>query len=116
MVLLSPFVCPRVDCDEAGALSSSLPCFFHQSRVAYKVAIVSESGYETLDMSGVPCPMPLLKTKLKLKTMSVGEVLEVIATDSGSWRDIPQFIENSTHTLLEKQACDGLYRFRIERG
>lgn len=77
---------------------------------------MSESRHETLDMSGVACPMPLLKTKLKLKTMQAGEVLEVVATDSGSWRDIPQFIENSDHTLLEQSECDGLYRFRIERG
>lgn len=69
-----------------------------------------------LDMSGVACPMPLLKTKLTLKSLGAGQVLKVIATDSGSWRDIPKFIENSPHRLIEKTESAGDYLFWIERG
>ncbi len=71
---------------------------------------------QTLDMSGVACPMPLLKTKLALKSMDAGGVLKVIATDSGSWRDIPRFIELSTHRLLQCRDSNGQYEFWIERG
>jgi len=70
----------------------------------------------TLDASGLRCPMPLLKTKLELNGMSPGEELEVIATDSGSARDIPAFLALSSHTLLSSAEADGEYRFVIKCG
>ena len=70
----------------------------------------------TLDASGLVCPMPLLKTKLELNGMAPGEELEVIATDSGSARDIPAFIELSSHELVSQSEADGQYRFVIKCG
>ncbi|MBW0146489.1 sulfurtransferase TusA family protein [Marinobacter arenosus] len=70
----------------------------------------------TLDASGLRCPMPLLKTKLELNAMSAGEELEVIATDSGSARDIPAFIELSSHQLMSSSEADGQFRFVIKCG
>ncbi|MCM0611785.1 sulfurtransferase TusA family protein [Marinobacter sediminum] len=70
----------------------------------------------TLDASGLRCPMPLLKTKLELNNMSPGEELEVIATDAGSARDIPAFIELSRHQLLTSSEAHGQYRFMIKCG
>lgn len=72
---------------------------------------------EKLDASGLRCPLPLLRTKQALMKLSPGQVLEVIATDSGSWRDIPAYIEASRHCLLERTETEpGRYRYRIERG
>lgn len=68
----------------------------------------------TLNASGLRCPMPLLKTKLELNTMSPGETLEVIATDAGSARDIPAFLELSRHHLVSSSEADGHFRFVIE--
>ncbi|WP_417500591.1 sulfurtransferase TusA family protein [Marinobacter sp.] len=70
----------------------------------------------TLDASGLRCPMPLLKTKLELNSMSPGEKLEVIATDAGSARDIPAFLELSRHRLVNSAETDGHFRFVIECG
>ncbi|WP_372985402.1 sulfurtransferase TusA family protein [Marinobacter sp.] len=70
----------------------------------------------TLDASGLRCPMPLLKTKLELNGMSAGEQLEVIATDSGSARDIPAFLALSSHTLVSSTEANGEYRFVIKCG
>ncbi|AHI27741.1 MULTISPECIES: sulfurtransferase TusA family protein [Marinobacter] len=70
----------------------------------------------TLDASGLLCPMPLLKTKLELNSMTPGEELEVIATDSGSARDIPAFIKLSSHQLVSSAETDGQYRFVIKCG
>lgn len=69
-----------------------------------------------LDASGLQCPMPLLKTKLELNGMSPGERLLVIATDTGSLRDIPAWIALSSHQLLSQSEERGAYRFTIERG
>ena len=70
----------------------------------------------TLDASGLRCPMPLLKTKLELNAMAAGERLEVIATDSGSARDIPAYIKLSAHELLSNKEDNGEYRFVIKCG
>ncbi|MFE8071468.1 sulfurtransferase TusA family protein [Marinobacteraceae bacterium S3BR75-40.1] len=71
---------------------------------------------QKLDASGLECPMPLLKTKLALNTMSPGEVLEVLATDPGSARDIPAFLKLSPHELLESEESEQGLRFWIRRG
>ena len=68
----------------------------------------------TLDASGLRCPMPLLKTKLELNAMAAGEVLEVIATDSGSARDIPAFLSLTQHELVSSSDEQGQYRFVIK--
>lgn len=60
--------------------------------------------------------MPLLKTKLELSAMSPGETLEVIATDAGSTRDIPAFLEHSPHQLLCQEEEAGQFRFVIQCG
>jgi TusA-related sulfurtransferase len=70
----------------------------------------------TLDASGLRCPMPLLKTKLELNAMAQGEQLEVVATDSGSSRDIPAWLNLSSHTLISQTQSHGTWCFVIECG
>ncbi|MEC7545455.1 sulfurtransferase TusA family protein [Thalassolituus sp.] len=53
-----------------------------------------------LDATGLQCPMPLLKTKLALRELTSGQILKVIATDSGSQQDIPRYLEKTNHRLL----------------
>ncbi|WP_458207591.1 sulfurtransferase TusA family protein [Haladaptatus sp. NG-SE-30] len=43
---------------------------------------------ETLDVKGMNCPMPVVKTKQATDGLAEGEILEVVATDSGSMSDI----------------------------
>ena len=71
---------------------------------------------ELLDASGLNCPMPLLKTKQSLKNMSAGQVLKVIATDAGSWRDIQVFVNNSAHELLLAEEVEAQYCYWIKKG
>lgn len=69
-----------------------------------------------LDASGLDCPMPLLKTKLALHQLELGEVLKVIATDPGSGRDIPKYLARSQDALIKETQEDGLLCFWIEKG
>jgi TusA-related sulfurtransferase len=71
---------------------------------------------ELLDTSGLNCPLPLLKTKQSLNTLTPGQVLKVIATDAGSWRDIPVFINNSVNELLHAEHDQDQYRYWIKKG
>lgn len=44
-----------------------------------------------VDGRGLACPLPLLKTKVALRTVNVGEALYVLATDPNSTADIAAF-------------------------
>lgn len=76
----------------------------------------SISYQQHLDARGLECPMPLLKTKLALKPLQVGDVLWVTATDSGSWRDIKKFIELTEHELVAAEQQADCYQYWIKKG
>lgn len=48
-----------------------------------------------LDLSRLKCPLPALKTRKALKTLSSGDVLEVLCTDPLSVIDIPALIQET---------------------
>ncbi|MBT4905664.1 MAG: sulfurtransferase TusA family protein [Rhodospirillaceae bacterium] len=68
---------------------------------------------QTLDTSGLKCPLPVLKAKKVLKSMTSGATLRVIATDPGSVRDFAHFCDATGDSLLESSADDGVFTFRI---
>ncbi len=69
-----------------------------------------------LDTSELRCPMPLLKTKQSLSSLTDGQILKVISTDTGSWRDIPAFVDMSAHSLIEKTQNQDHYIYLIQKG
>lgn len=71
---------------------------------------------KVLDASGLRCPMPLLKTRLALNELDPGQYLEVVATDAGSVRDIPAYLDMSSHELVSFEEEVDQYRFVIRRG
>ncbi|MBL95451.1 MAG: hypothetical protein CMF70_09150 [Magnetovibrio sp.] len=71
---------------------------------------------ETLDTKGLNCPMPVLKAKKSIKSLNVGDTLEVLGTDPGSVKDFEAFCSATGHKLLESNSAgDGIYRFLIEK-
>lgn len=68
-----------------------------------------------LDAREERCPMPLLKLKLALAKMSSGDVICVYATDEGSLRDIPHYLELVGLPLLEQGESEGSYYFVIAK-
>ena len=77
---------------------------------------MTENHPETvLDLSGLLCPLPVLKARKRLEAMPAGAILKVIATDPMSAIDMPHFCNEQGHTLLD-QAKDGeALIFRIRR-
>src|SRR6476660_1171662 len=53
-----------------------------------------------LDARGLNCPLPILKAKKALAEMATGEVLKIVATDSGSVRDFQAFAKQTGNALL----------------
>lgn len=68
-----------------------------------------------LDTCGLSCPLPLLKAKQALNQMQSGQVLRVLATDQGSWRDFEVFAQQSGHQLLERHQDQGTYEYLLKK-
>ena len=69
-----------------------------------------------LDASTLQCPLPLLKTKLALKSLEKGDHLQVKTTDSASLADIPRFIDHSCHSLVSVEQYDDYALITIQKG
>ena len=71
---------------------------------------------ETLDVKGLSCPMPIVKTKQAIDELEAGDVLEVVATDSGSMSDIQGWAEGTDGvSLLEQVEEDDVYKHYVEK-
>ena len=70
---------------------------------------------KTLDAKGLKCPMPVVKTKKEIDKVSVGGVLEVLATDPGSMADITAWTKATGNELLTAEKGDGVFKFYIRR-
>jgi len=62
---------------------------------------------ETLDVQGLNCPMPVVKTKQAVDDLAVGAVLEVVATDPGSMSDIAGWAQATDGVELVDQLDEG---------
>ena len=60
---------------------------------------------ETLDVKGENCPMPVVKTKQAIDGLARGEVLEVLATDSGSMSDLDGWADTTDGVELVDQVA-----------
>ena len=69
----------------------------------------------SIDLSGLKCPLPVLKTKKALTTMQEGELLQVITTDPSSMQDIPAYAKMSGITLISSFEVDEKYQFILEK-
>lgn len=79
-------------------------------------ASMSENHPEnTLDLSGLLCPLPVLKARKRLEAMPQGGILKVIATDPMSAIDMPHFCNEQGHVLLDQQQDGAAFIFRIRR-
>jgi len=65
--------------------------------------MTTEEVTETLDVKGLNCPMPVVKTKQAFDDIGDGEVLAVHATDPGSESDIAGWAEGTDGAELVDQ-------------
>lgn len=75
----------------------------------------ASSPVTVLDVTGLQCPLPVLKTQKALKPLASGALLEVISTDPMAAIDIPHFCKEHGHTFLG-QAPEGVaIRFTVKK-
>jgi tRNA 2-thiouridine synthesizing protein A len=69
----------------------------------------------TLDLRGLNCPLPALRTARALRGMPAGAMLVVECTDPMAAIDVPHCIIQNGGTLESRGADGGVLTFRIRR-
>lgn len=68
-----------------------------------------------LDLTGLKCPLPVLKTRKALKALTAGERLEVHCTDPLSVIDIPNLIRETGDRVEITERAEKRIVFLIEK-
>jgi tRNA 2-thiouridine synthesizing protein A len=77
-------------------------------------AMMQHSDLE-LDLSGLTCPLPLLKTKQALNRLEPGSIIKVTATDPASERDFQTFSRQSGVPLLHAENSAGKFVYWLRK-
>lgn len=71
---------------------------------------------DTVDATGLLCPLPVLKARKRLKGMQGGAVLRVLADDPAAIVDVPHFCAEAGHALLEQGQEGAAQVYVIRKG
>ncbi len=69
-----------------------------------------------LDLRGLKCPLPVLKTRKFLSSLAPGEKVEVACTDPLSVIDLPNLLRETGDALEASGKADGALLFLIRKG
>ena len=68
-----------------------------------------------LDARGLNCPLPILRARKSINSMTAGQVLRIIATDPGSVKDFEAFCKQTGNELLDTAQDGTEYQFNIRK-
>jgi tRNA 2-thiouridine synthesizing protein A len=68
-----------------------------------------------IDCLGLFCPMPILKTREAMKTLRIGQILEMTSDDPASEPDMRSWSAKTGHELLEIDRDGAVYRFVVRK-
>ena len=71
---------------------------------------------EFLDARRLLCPLPVIRVQDKVKLLSVGDRLQVVATDPGVMQDIPTWCRINGHKVLQTDSIEDEYTIVLEVG
>ena len=69
----------------------------------------------SLDCLGLFCPMPIVKTREAMKTMAVGQILEMVSDDPASEADMKSWTKRTGNELLAVTKDGPIYRFLVRK-
>ncbi|MDQ0287391.1 TusA-related sulfurtransferase [Desulfofundulus luciae] len=70
---------------------------------------------KVVDARGVSCPGPIMAAKKAIADVKVGEIMEILATDSGSQKDIPAWAKKMGHEFLGVLEEAGYWKLYVKR-
>lgn len=72
-------------------------------------------SHRTVDARGCLCPVPTVKAALALEEMDKGKLLELLADDPVTRRDLPAWCRERGHVLLSIREDDGFFHILIQK-
>lgn len=69
----------------------------------------------SLDLKGLSCPLPIVKTAKAMKELKLGEIVEVFATDPGSVPDFRAWSKSTGNPLVESSQEGDVFRFILKK-
>ena len=69
----------------------------------------------TLDLTGLKCPLPILRAKKALATLDSGAIITILATDAGAPADFAAFCQHTGHEWLESREENGVCALVLKR-
>lgn len=70
----------------------------------------------TVDARGLSCPLPVVRTKKAMDGLRTGDILELLATDKGSVKDVRAWATHGGHELVDFREEAGVFKFYIRKG
>lgn len=80
------------------------------------MSIFEQQADHHMDATGLFCPEPVMMLHNKVRAMADGDLLEVVATDPSTERDIPKFCQFLGHHLVENLSQGGCFYYLIRKG
>lgn len=71
--------------------------------------------HQEIDTRGLNCPLPILKAKKALAAMASGQLLKVVATDTGSLKDFQAFAKQTGNELVQQETVGSEYIHILRR-
>jgi CoA-disulfide reductase len=68
-----------------------------------------------VDVSGLTCPMPIIKLKKGIDSLESGQVIELHVTDRGALNDLPAWSKNAGHSILKTEEDEQVIKFWIKK-
>ena len=76
----------------------------------------SLSSLTLLDTTGLLCPLPVLKLRKFMSSLSPGDSIRVIADDPAAAIDVPHFCSEHGHDLVSQEYAEGTIDFVVCKG
>lgn len=68
-----------------------------------------------IDLSGLNCPLPILRTKKALANLQSGQTVHVTCTDPATPKDFESFCKQTGNPLLNSAAVEDKFVFVIQK-
>lgn len=77
---------------------------------------MSDAPTEHMDLSGLACPLPVLRASRRMRNLAAGTTVVVTVTDPSAPADFRAFCETAGHAFLGQEAIEGGHRLTIRKG
>lgn len=71
---------------------------------------------DTIDAIGLLCPLPVLKARKRLQSLSSGQTLCLLADDPAAVIDVPHFCKEAGHDFVGQESQGKAQRYFIRKG